>query len=177
MRLLAIVLAVTVLPLSAQVHATHTEPQQIEEKAPPFAPLNFLMGTWSATVGAGTAGAKGIGTYTFATDLDGHALARTSSTDKCSGPAGFNCQHHDQLTIYPQPNGLTALYLDSEGHVIHYAVTAPDPHTAIFLSTDPGPHFRLVYHLEGATMTGKFQFAPPGSTDFHSYLEWSGTRQ
>jgi len=26
-------------------------------------------------------------------------------------------------------------------------------------------------------MTGKFQFAPPGSDEYHSYLEWSGTKQ
>jgi hypothetical protein len=181
MRLLALTLLIAALPLSAQntggVHATHTKPIAVVEPAGPLAPLNFLLGTWSATTGAGTAGAKSIGTYTFAPDLGGHVLSRTSSTDSCTGPAAFNCQHHDQLTIFPEGTALAALYLDSEGHVIHYGITTPDAHTAIFLSTDPGPHFRLTYHLEGTVMTGKFQFAPPGSTDFHSYLEWSGIRQ
>ena len=59
----------------------------------------------------------------------------------------------------------------------------PDPNTAIFSSVGAGstPKFKLVYHLEGtgpkAIMTGKFQMAVPGSDDYHSYLEWSGTKQ
>ena len=79
---------------------------------------------------------------------------------------------------------LLALYLDSEGHVIYYTITTPDPHTVIFLSQSTASQqtpIRLIYHLEGdgpkAIMSGKFQMAAPGSDDFHSYLEWSGTRQ
>jgi tartrate dehydratase beta subunit/fumarate hydratase class I family protein len=72
--------------------------------------------------------------------------------------------------------------MDSEGHIIYYTVSTPDPQTAIFLSQGPptAPKFRLTYHLEGtgpkAIMTGKFQMAAPGSEDYHSYLEWSGSR-
>ena len=72
--------------------------------------------------------------------------------------------------------------MDTEGHVIYYVVSTPDPQTAIFLSQGPptAPKFRLTYHLEGtgpkAIMTGKFQIAAPGSDDFHSYLEWSGLK-
>jgi len=155
----------------------------------PLASLDFLLGTWSAKTNAtaGSAGAQVAGAYTFHRDLGGHALARTSSEDICKGPKDFDCAHHDQLTIFVNPNDglLSALYLDSEGHVIHYAITMPAPHTAIFLSQSaPSQHmpvFRLMYHLEGdgpqAIMSGKFQMAAPGSDDFHSYLEWSGTRQ
>ena len=159
--------------------------------ADPLAPLAFLEGTWSAsTNGAGSAGASAIGTYTFRRDLNGHALQRTSSSDQCSGPKSFDCAHHDQLTIFADPlwqaakmSTLFALYLDSEGHVIYYSINKPDAHTAVFLSEGPtsGPRFRLTYHLEGvgpkAVMTGKFQGAAPGSEEYHSYLEWSGTRQ
>jgi hypothetical protein len=158
----------------------------------PLAPLDFLLGTWAAKTNApaGTAGAQATGTYTFRRDLAGHALTRTSSADTCKGPKDFDCTHSDQLTIFSDTHGLAvhnaslfALYLDSEGHVIYYTITTPDPHTAIFLSQSPSgaPHFRLIYHLEGegpkAIMTGKFQMAAPGSDDFHSYLEWSGPRQ
>jgi hypothetical protein len=157
----------------------------------PLAPLDFLLGTWSASTNtAGTANAQATGTYTFTRDLNGHALMRSSSADSCKGPANFNCVHHDQLTIFADPNALAvhhasllALYLDSEGHVIYYAISTPDPHTAIFnsQSAPSQPKFRLIYHLEGdaqhALMTGKFQIAAPGSDDFHSYLEWSGTKQ
>jgi hypothetical protein len=158
----------------------------------PLAPLDFLLGTWSAKTNApaGTANAQASGTYTFHRDLNGHALQRTSSEDTCKGPSSFDCAHHDQLTIFPDPHGealhhstLFALYLDNEGHVIYYTVSTPDPHTAVFNSQGPPslPKFRLTYHLEGAgpsaIMAGKFQMAAPGSDDFHSYLEWSGTKQ
>jgi hypothetical protein len=183
-RLLRLVLiAATFLPLAAQ---TPTAPPT----ADPLAPLDFLLGTWSAKTTAGTADAQSTGIYTFRRDIAGHALQRISSADTCKGPKDFNCAHNDQLTIFSDTHGLAvhnaslfALYLDSEGHVIYYTITTPDPHTAIFLSQSPSgaPHFRLIYHLEGdgpkAIMTGKFQMAAPGSDDFHSYLEWSGPHQ
>lgn len=183
MRLIAtLVLAASALSLGAQAPAT-------SPPADPLASLDFLLGTWTAktTATAGSAGAQVVGTYTFRRDLAGHALTRSSSEDTCKGPKDFDCSHHDQLTIFSTPDNAlpSALYLDSEGHVIHYTITTPDSHTAIFLSqTAPSQHapvFRLIYHLEGdgpkAIMSGKFQMAAPGSDDFHSYLEWSGTRQ
>jgi hypothetical protein len=142
--------------------------------------VSFLLGTWSAeTSASGSAKATVLGTYTFAPDLGGTVLRRTSSEDRCSGPTNFDCQHHDSLTLYRDPGdpSLHAIYFDNEGHTIHYDVTTPDATTAVFLSNSPGPKFRLVYHLEGGVMSGKFQFAPPGSNDFHSYLEWSGSRK
>lgn len=162
------------------------------QPADPLAPLDFLIGTWSAKTdsAASSAGAQGTGTYTFRHDLNGHALVRSSSYDSCKGPSNFDCTHRDQLTIFADPNAmalhkasLLALYLDSEGHVIYYAISTPDPHTVIFNSQAlPSlPKFRLIYHLEGdgpkAVMSGKFQSAAPGSDDFHSYLEWSGAKQ
>ena len=186
MRLIAVLaLALCAASLQAQTPASSTS-------ADALAPLDFLLGTWSAKTdtAASSAGAQATGAYTFLRDLNGHALVRSSSSDTCKGPASFNCAHHDQLTIFADPNALAAhksallaLYLDSEGHVIYYAISTPDPHTAVFNSQNAPsqPKFRLVYHLEGdgprATMTGKFQMAPPGSDDFHSYLEWSGTKQ
>jgi hypothetical protein len=185
-RLLALtLLAVAALPAPAQT------PAQTPAPADPFAPLDFLTGTWTATTNApaGTAGAASTGTYTFRRDLAGHALDRTSSADSCTAPKDFDCAHHDRLTIFSDPNALAAhhasllaFYMDTEGHVIYYVVSTPDPQTAIFLSQGPptAPKFRLTYHLEGtgpkAIMTGKFQIAAPGSDDFHSYLEWSGLK-
>jgi hypothetical protein len=159
----------------------------------PLAPLDFLLGTWAAVtdVAAGSSGGANAGNYTFRRDLNGHAIDRTGATESCKGPEGFDCFHHDRLTIFSDPNGASsahhatifAFYQDNEGHIIYYTVSTPDPHTAIFLSQSaPGtPKFRLTYHLEGsgpkAAMSGKFQMAPPGSEEYHSYLEWSGTRQ
>src|ERR1700761_5366585 len=91
----------------------------------PLAPLDFLLGTWSAktATAAGSANAQATGTYTFRRDLNGHAFVRSSSADTCKGPANFDCNHHDQLIIFADPNALAAhhsallaLYIDSEGH-------------------------------------------------------------
>jgi len=177
----SLVLAACALPAAAQTPAPPTPD--------PLAPLNFLLGTWIAATGAtGSSGGQVVGTYTFSRDLGGHAMQRTGTVAACKGPQDFDCNHHDQLTIFPDANAqaahktsLLALYLDNEGHVIYYTLSLPDPHTVLFNSVSaPGtPRFRLTYHLEGtgpkAIMSGKFQSAPPGSDDFHSYLEWSGT--
>ena len=182
-RLLLTALLAVTLPLPAQTAAVPA--------SDPLAPLNFLLGTWTAaTTATGSAAAQVLGTYTFSRDLAGHALQRSGTVATCKGHKDFDCNHHDQLTIFPDPNGqaihgssIFALYLDNEGHVIYYTVSTPDAHTAVFNSQGPAsaPKFRLTYHLEGdgpkAMMTGKFQFAPPGSDEYHSYLEWSGTKQ
>jgi hypothetical protein len=184
-RLTLFVLALCAVSLAAQAPVSTAA-------ADPLAPLDFLLGTWSAktTASSGSAGALETGTYTFRRDLNGHALVRSSSADTCKAPASFDCAHHDQLTIFADSNAiaihkssLLALYLDSEGHVIYYTISVPDAHTAIFnsQSAPSSPKFRLVYHLEGdgpkAVMSGKFQMAAPGSDDFHSYLEWSGPKR
>jgi hypothetical protein len=166
MRRLLLIFALFPLPLFAQ--------------APnPLSNFGFLLGTWSATTAAtGSAGASVLGTYRFQTDLGGTVITRTSSADTCKGPASFDCQHHDSLTIYRDMGDATphALYADSEGHVLHYDISFPDANTVVFLTNAPGPRFRLIYHLAGGVMSGKFQMSPPGSTEFTSYLEWSGTK-
>jgi len=145
----------------------------------PLDRFDFLLGTWNAATSAkGSAGAISLGTYTFQRDLGGTVITRTSSSDSCKGPSSFDCQHHDLLTIYKDGGDPIshALYADNEGHVLHYDISFPDARTAVFLTTAPGPKFRLIYHLEGGTMSGKFQIEPPGVAEFKSYLEWSGAK-
>lgn len=166
--------------------------QPSSTSADPLAPLDFLLGTWSGRTdtAASSAGAQGTGNYTFRRDLNGHSIVRSGVYEACKGPSTFDCTHRDQLTIFADPaavaahrSALLALYLDTEGHVIYYTISTPDAHTAVFnsQSAPSSPKFRLIYHLEGdgpkAVMSGKFQMAPPGSEDFHSYLEWSGPKQ
>jgi hypothetical protein len=167
MRYLLLIFAMLGIPAAAQTAA-------------PFASLNFLLGTWNAkTTAQGSAAAEVLGAYTFQTDLNGTVITRTGSPDSCKAPAGFDCRHHDSLIIYSDMGDpvLHAFYADNEGHVLHYDLSTPDPNTVVFLSNMPGPKFRLTYHLEGSVMSGKFQFAAPGSTDFKSYLEWSGSKK
>lgn len=155
---------------------------QTQAKPDPFAKLTFLQGTWDAkAAGQGTAA---VGTYTFRLELKEHVLARHStSAEACKGPATFDCEHGDLLYVYADGPGLKAIYLDNEGHVIHYDVSAPEPGTAMFLSeaaqagSPMGPQFRLVYVLKDGVMSGKFQMRMPGGTEWRSYLEWSGGKK
>ena len=148
----------------------------------PFARLSFLIGTWEAKT-INNPAVTGTGKYTFRAEMNGHILARhtTSDASKCKGPADFNCEHGDLLYIYSDSPGepLRAIYFDNEGHVIHYIVGAPTPASAEFLSdpAQPGPQFRLFYELKDATMTGKFQIRMPGQHEWKSYLEWIGSRE
>jgi hypothetical protein len=207
-RTLAVLVLACALPMSAQLlDGPPVKPPAHKAPSPGIAkpkvapavskmetldPLSFLLGTWSAhTVVNGTAEAKVTDLYTFHKDLDGHAIQRSSTSDTCSGPAGFDCDHHDILTIFPAANALPsehkamvfALYLDNEGHAIYYTVSAPGPTTALFLSQGPRslPIFRLTYRLDTTgpepVMNGKFEIAPPGTENFHTYLQWTGTKQ
>jgi hypothetical protein len=164
------------LPLAAQ-----TATAQIPASNPdPWKPLGFLEGTWDARA-QGNAGVATSGRYTFQPELGGHILGRHSTSDpNCKSPASFDCAHGDLLYVFEDAPGqpLKAIYFDNEGHVIHYDVSTPTPTSVVFLSEpSPGPRFRLVYELKSEIMTGKFQIQMPSQTDWHSYLEWSGTKQ
>jgi hypothetical protein len=128
-RLLITLLLSSTLCATAQT-ATATDP---------LTSLDFLTGPWIAATNAPAGSSSGnvLGTYTFTRTLAGHALERTGTVASCKGPQDFDCNHHDSLIIFPEAGALAALYLDNEGHVIHYLITLPDPHTAIFLSQGP----------------------------------------
>jgi len=148
----------------------------------PWQSLRFLQGTWEAKTQGGTAGANSTGTYTFTLELKQHVLARhTSDGEACSGPQGFNCDHHDLLYVYQESNGepLKAIYFDNEGHVIHYVVSTPEPDKAVFLSdaNQAGPRFRLVYQLKDGVMYGQFEMQMKGQTGWNVYLAWKGARR
>ncbi len=171
-RLMRILPAILTLPLLAQVSSQPSDPWKA---------LGFLQGTWEAKTN-GESGVQVQGTYTFQMELKNHVLARHSHYSAgCKGPADFDCDHGDLLYVYQQMPGesLKALYLDNEGHVIHYSVSAPTATSAEFLSdaSQPGPRFRLLYELHGEVMSGKFQIRMPGQNEWKSYLEWSGSKQ
>jgi hypothetical protein len=148
--------------------------------ADPFQALGFLEGTWDANV-QNTASVTLSGRYSFVPELGGHVLVRHSTSDAgCKAPADFDCKHGDLLYVFQDFPGapLKAIYFDNEGHVIHYDVTTPTPTSVVFLSaTGQGPQFKLNYELKAGVMTGKFQMLPPGQTEWHTYLEWSGSKK
>lgn len=174
MKLARIVLAALFLSVTS-LHA-----QAPDATSNPFQPLAFLQGTWNAKA-QGDTGAAATGWYTFQLELADHVLARHSYTAECKGPSNYDCAHGDLLYIYVDGAGqaLKAIYFDSEGHIIHYDVSTPEPGTAVFLSdaSIPGPQFRLVYTLKDSILSGKFQMRVPGQTEWRSYLEWTGGRK
>ena len=153
---------------------------QNSSTADPWKGLRFLEGTWEAKA-QGDNGISANGTYTFQAELNEHVFARHSKKSDCKGPSEFDCDHSDLLYVYQDvpDQSLKAIYFDSEGHVLHYAVSTPDSGTALFVTnpSQPGPQFRLVYELKGAVMSGKFQMRMPGQGEWKSYLEWSGRRR
>ena len=135
---------------------------------PEWAPLQALAGSWSGT--GGDAGHPSHGGFTIAPDLGGKVLVRRGTND--AGTA-----HHEDLTlIYHAPTGdLRASYFDNEGHVIQYAVTSsPDARAIVFLGDEvPGaPRFRLSYAVVADdTLSVTFEVAPPGATQFQTYIK------
>ena len=135
---------------------------------PEWASLRPLLGGWSGT--GGDAAHPSRGGFTMAPDLGGKALVRRGTNDTASA-------HHEDLTIiYHGPDGgLQASYFDNEGHAIHYAIApSADGRSIVFLSDEVAgmPRFRLTYAVvSDDTLAIAFDIAPPGSTQFQTYLK------
>jgi hypothetical protein len=139
-----------------------------------WGPLAFLLGEWE---GGGT-GAPGVseGQFSFSADLGGRILVRRNDT---TTPEGL---HQDLMIVYPSgPGSFRAIYFDSEGHVINYAVSTSDfPAGAVFLSDELAgvPRFRLSYRLNAdGTLAVAFEMAPPGGSEFSGYLQGVASRR
>ena len=147
--------------------------QAMSAPTDPWKALAFLEGTWDAHTEGGSAQAHGSGAYSFTPELKHHVLVRRSGDSAgCSGPKGFDGEHSDVLYVYQeaQDQPLKAIYFDSEGHVIRYVISTPDPTTAVFISegSPSGPQFQLVYQLKDQVMSGRFQMRMLGQTEWKS---------
>ena len=63
--------------------------------------------------------------------------------------------------------------------MIHYNVTTPSPDTAVFESdpSHPGPRYRLTHAVKGKTMETKFEIAPPGQSQYQTYVSGRAIRK
>ncbi len=164
--LVALSLAAACAHGSTRPGATSQDPGSFPELAP-------LMGTWVGPA-MGEPGA-GTGELTFAPELGGKALLRRSVTSfvaTTERPAF----HHDDLTvIFREADGVHALYLDNEGHVLRYLVTVStaDHQIAFVTEPAPGPRARLVYDWSRpGSLTIRFQLAPSDAPDsFATHVE------
>lgn len=136
-----------------------------------FKPIEFLFGNWIAQGGGASAG-QGSGGFSFEPQINKQIVIRKNFAEYTAGPEA-GTRHDDLMIIFNENDSLHAIYFDSEGHVIRYAVKAPSPDVAVFESdaTKPGPKYRLTYSLRGAELNGKFE------VNDKIYLNWSSVRK
>ena len=137
----------------------------------PFAPVRFLVGEWKGE-GWGLPG-QSMGAATFRFELEGKVLARRSYADMAAANCRPASHHEDLLWLFPEGGQLKGLYLDNEGHVIHYLVAALPGGVALTSEAGTGPGFRLSYFQKAEGLVSlRFEIAPPNSPgDFKTYLE------
>jgi hypothetical protein len=142
----------------------------------PFSALRFLLGEWVPDSPASAP----AGHFEFTSDVQGKVMIRRNHADYPAAkpkPA----VNHDDLMVFYREGDVRAVYMDSEGHVIHYTMEAKAPGAVTFVSeTVPGtPWFRLSYKkLPDGRLSGKLELAQPGTTkEFKTYLEWTAKRK
>ena len=136
--------------------------------------LHFLEGEWIGE-GSGQPG-QGTGGFSLRRELDGKILVRRNRAEYPATKDRPAYLHEDLMVIYPDAK--RAVYFDSEGHVIHYAIEA-DGKSAVFVSEpDPAaPRYRLTYRTTGAdTISILFEVSQPGK-DFQKYIEAKARRK
>ncbi len=150
--------------------------QAAEEKKADWGPLQFLVGDWTGE-GGGAAG-QGVGEFSFRPDLEGRILVRKSFAEYPATKDRPAFRHDDLTIVYREADGapLRAIYFDSEGHVIRYAIAAVPEKSAVEFVSDASPsapRFRLTYTKTGEDTAGiRFEIAPPGKPDaFSPYLD------
>ncbi|MGD0007033.1 MAG: hypothetical protein ABSE93_00605 [Terriglobia bacterium] len=173
-RILILITVAGLLPLSSASSA--------QETTSGWALFEYLLGDWVGE-GGGQPG-QGTGEFSFHPDLQNRILVRKNyaAYPPTKDRPGF--RHDDLMVVYRESDNASprALYFDSEGHVIHYSITASsDKKTIEFLSEvlPSSPRYRLTYVRTGSdTLTLKFEIAPPGKPDsFSTYIEAKAKRK
>jgi len=176
-RMVRVLLLITVAGLLPRTIAGSTEGRKSD-----WAPLEYLLGDWVGE-GGGQPG-QGTGEFSFHPDLQNRVLVRKNyaAYPPTKDRPGF--RHDDLMVIYREPDSALprALYFDSEGHVIHYSVTASSDQKTIEFVSDAlpsSPRYRLTYVKTGSdTLTLRFEIAPPGKPDsFSTYIEAKAKRK
>jgi hypothetical protein len=142
----------------------------------------LLSGDWLGD-GGGAPG-QGAGEFSFRSELGGKALVRRNRAGypATAGKPAFH--HEDLMMIFQEAESqpVRALYLDSEGHVIHYSAVVVEDASSITFTSSPSngePVYRLSYKKAGdGTLAGRFETAPPGKPGaFSTYLQWTARRK
>jgi hypothetical protein len=129
-----------------------------------------LVGRWMG-VGGGQPGQATAGEFSFEPDLGGRILVRRSFAEYAAAPDRPAFRHEDLILLYRETPGgeARALYLDSEGHVIHYEAAADTAAGTFTLTSAPDPRlprYRFSYRVLAAdSLAFRFEIAPPGRPD------------
>ena len=168
MRLQVLTMALSSLVLCAQAPTLD-----------PFAPLRVLVGDWSSVEGGGEPGKASGGELSLRIELDGKAMVRRSFAE-FPAQQGRPALRHDDLTlVFVEDGKAKALYVDNEGHVIHYLLTAlQGSEGVVFLSEGTqGPRMRLTYQKTGTdSLELAFEVALPGK-DFVTHVRSKMSRK
>lgn len=137
--------------------------------------LEFLLGKWTGNAGEkDTPLGAGQGGFSFEPELNQKIIVRHSRAAYDSG-----VKHDDLMVIYlDAPNDTPrSIYFDTEGHVIRYNLSFPASNRVTFESdgSQPGPKYRLSYWLNGRSLDGKFEVAPPGA-EYKTYMSWTSKK-
>ena len=144
--------------------------------------LDSLVGAWTGE-GQGQPG-TGSGDFTFQRELSGKVLVRRSQADYPAAQGRPAVHHEDLIVVYQDQAGAfpRAVYFDSEGHVIRYAVRASAAGDTLEFLSEPdsaAPAYRLRYVRTGpGLMRITFDIAPPGKPgEFRQYLQGACRRR
>jgi hypothetical protein len=147
-------------------------------KDDPWKPFQFLIGEWVGEGGGGPG--QGGGGFSLQFDLQRQVLVRKNFADYPAQDGRPAAHHEDLMIIYldDQSKKPRAIYFDSEGHTIRYAVAAARG-GLVFESeaAEPGPHYRLSYTPSDQRVNGKFEMQAPGQSEYKTYLDFAVRRK
>jgi hypothetical protein len=148
------------------------------QKEDPWKPFQALIGDWAGEGGGGPG--QGGGGFSYQFDLQRNVIVRKNYAEypPQNGRPAF--RHDDLMIVYlddvsKRPR---AIYFDTEGHTIRYAVTVSGD-SLVFESepAEPGIHYRLTQTPAGGRLSGKFESRAPGEAQYKTYIEFTARRK
>jgi hypothetical protein len=142
-------------------------------------PFQFLLGTWVGEGGGGPG--EGAGEFSIAFDLNRQILVRKNFSEYPAQNGRPAYRHDDLLITYidSATKAPRAIYFDSEGHTIRYAIAVRD--RSLVYESEPGeafPHYRFTYVPNGESrIKGTFEIAADRGSPFKSYIEFTARKK
>lgn len=141
-----------------------------------WADWDFLIGEWVSGESNGVPGTASAGSFTVAPELGGKILVRKNHAEYPPANGRPAIVHDDLMIVYHEGSATKALYIDNEGHVIHYDVKfSADKKKLVMLSekTASAPQYRLTYEgLQPGVVKLQFEIALPDKPEeFKKYVE------